>query len=60
MSELWQRVNVYRLAKRNGEIILQELWSKAFSDGETEWRDKPTIDLPPVTQTVMPHLAEGV
>lgn len=45
MSEIWQTGLSYRLAKRNGEIVLQSLWFNEFT-GEQKWLDVPTVELP--------------
>lgn len=45
MSEIWQTGLSYRLAMRNGEIVLQSLRFNEFT-GEQKWLDVPTVELP--------------
>jgi hypothetical protein len=37
----------WRLARRNGELILQagSIWTKGALEGGIEWNDVPTVDL---------------
>lgn len=44
MSDVKVCTSVYRLAKRNGELVLQVLWIGTF-DKSREWRDTETVDL---------------
>lgn len=45
MSELQSKsFGTLRWLRRNGQLVLQELWVKAFSY-EEEWRDIPIVEL---------------